>query len=603
LNNAADAAAYSQAVATARTYNTASLLNRAIIAHYVTIAGVQAQIAYVSSGHNYFNLAANQFRMMDMGPPYPITSGATFADPTTNTSVPACGQRTNEVRDASYEMWHAALAWMARGSAPDEVNGYCQGGVCSSYRNWIAQSLGQLEVQAGKEVRDVHEAIHDLAYVERDTYTELYDAVDNGQFGTDVANAAKLNSGLAVNGIKESTGELHASTGSVPGEWGSLYKASFHRAVADAIMGTRHEKVLELPDTPIENYPPLARQFKAQTDAAFAAYPGQPFRVTFDPGDTSADYAYQNDYDQLMIERPQVTDKMPVNTAANTDMVLPYLRYSFGRVQYGRVTTKYFDACAQAWRVIVSNPPTDKDRIVPDTVLPGVTYQALPFGVDVRSYNGVGVHTDYESDYLDGVHWPLTGGGCHGTHEHYGWSPVDTAHQLDDDLLPMEMLGFVLPDGDMNEDGAHGAWGQPVLPMVLSRQLNPAQDPWNLRFRFQFDRNYNGTQLDMQKPVDIMPSFSTGIAYYHRRQHQGEPPNMLNPFWRATLVPAEIDERQVGGSSKYDPTQASQNGTSRMDSVINNELNGYQDATQARIAYQALRDQIDGMRRVPRKEP
>src|SRR5262245_26837870 len=39
LNNAADAAAYSAAVETARTFNSAALLNRAIIAHYVTIAG------------------------------------------------------------------------------------------------------------------------------------------------------------------------------------------------------------------------------------------------------------------------------------------------------------------------------------------------------------------------------------------------------------------------------------------------------------------------------------------------------------------------------------------------------------------------------------
>lgn len=603
LNNAADAAAYSQAVATARTFNTASLLNRAIIAHYVTISGVQAQIAYVSSGHNYFNLAANQFRMMDMGPPYPITSGATFIDPTTNTSQPACGQRTTEVRDASYEMWHAALAWMARGSAPDEVNGNCQAGNCTMYRDWISQSLGQLELEAGREVRDVHAAIHDLSYVERDTYTELYDEISQGQFGTQVGNAAGIGSNLVVHGKQDASGELHAATASVPGEWGSLYKSSFHRAVADAIMGTRHEKVLELPDTlPMENLPPLARQFKAQTDAAFAAYPGQPFRVTFDPGDTSSDFAFQNDYDKLMIERPRVTDPMSVNAASSTDMVLPYLHYAFGRVQYGRVTTKYLDACAGAWRTIVSNPPTDKDRIVPDSVLPGVTYQALPFGVDVRSFQGEGVHTDYESDYGDGAHWELFGGGCHGAHQHYGWSDVNAAHQLNEDLLPMEMLGFVLPDPDMSEDGAHGVWGQPVLPMVLSRQLNPARDPWNLKFKFHFERGAGGTRFDMQRPVDEMPSFSTGIAYYHRRDHQGEPANMLNPYWRATLVPTEIDERRVAGS-RYDPTQASQTGNSRVDQIINNELTGYQDGPQARTAYQALRNQVDGMRKVPQREP
>jgi hypothetical protein len=50
-----------------------------------------------------------------------------------------------------------------------------------------------------------------------------------------------------------------------------------------------------------------------------------------------------------------------------------------------------------------------------------------------------------------------------------------------------------------------------------------------------------------------MPKLSAvanGIAYYHRRTAIGEPPNMLNPFWRATLVPGEVDSHGVGGGDR-----------------------------------------------------
>src|SRR5688572_2122260 len=48
LQNVADAAAYSDAVSVARTFNSFALLNRAQIAHMVAIAGVQSAISYTS---------------------------------------------------------------------------------------------------------------------------------------------------------------------------------------------------------------------------------------------------------------------------------------------------------------------------------------------------------------------------------------------------------------------------------------------------------------------------------------------------------------------------------------------------------------------------
>jgi len=40
---------------------------------------------------------------------------------------------------------------------------------------------------------------------------------------------------------------------------------------------------------------------------------------------------------------------------------------------------------------------------------------------------------------------------------------------------------------------------------------------------------------------------SAGIAYYHRKGHWKEPPNLLNPYWRATIVPLTVDAQGRGG--------------------------------------------------------
>jgi hypothetical protein len=94
---------------------------------------------------------------------------------------------------------------------------------------------------------------------------------------------------------------------------------------------------------------------------------------------------------------------------------------------------------------------------------------------------------------------------------------------------------------------------QPKNYAVLQRdyRMRPA-DPWNLFFRFRFSSASAGTSFDnrglqLSDGTDISRAvaLSTGIAYYHRVGEPGrwrEPPNFLNPFWRATLVGADVDQ-------------------------------------------------------------
>ncbi|MBJ6760130.1 pilus assembly protein [Myxococcaceae bacterium JPH2] len=109
--------------------------------------------------------------------------------------------------------------------------------------------------------------------------------------------------------------------------------------------------------------------------------------------------------------------------------------------------------------------------------------------------------------------------------------------------------------------GGGNQYGQPKLYSILfrdyasdSRRKHP--DPWNLYFRFHFTEQ-SDTEFDNASPLGrIQPTgreevprnqvaLAAGIAYYHRPRPASagggwrEPPNFLNPFWRATLVSAE----------------------------------------------------------------
>ncbi|NVJ02343.1 pilus assembly protein [Myxococcus sp. AM009] len=111
---------------------------------------------------------------------------------------------------------------------------------------------------------------------------------------------------------------------------------------------------------------------------------------------------------------------------------------------------------------------------------------------------------------------------------------------------------------DELQAGASNHYGQPKLYSLLYRDYaSPARrarpDPWNLFFRFRFAGTE--TEFDNSSPLGrVRPTgredvhrnqvaLSAGQVYYHRPAGQGggwrEPPNFLNPFWRATLVSAE----------------------------------------------------------------
>ncbi len=127
----------------------------------------------------------------------------------------------------------------------------------------------------------------------------------------------------------------------------------------------------------------------------------------------------------------------------------------------------------------------------------------------------------------------------------------DVYHTMGD-CAPLCPSVWVRTIGFQPSNSEADAWGQPKTIVALQRDLTMKRFPWELHFKFPFSatgpasewdgrgrelhtRVGNGLNISRQGAV------ATGITYYHRRDHWEEFPNLLNPFWRATLAPIDVD--------------------------------------------------------------
>jgi len=102
---------------------------------------------------------------------------------------------------------------------------------------------------------------------------------------------------------------------------------------------------------------------------------------------------------------------------------------------------------------------------------------------------------------------------------------------------------------DGQQGGAGDQWRQPVNMIRLTRNYGARnkRDPWEFKFQVPISNTGAGQQVDLKSPtMDDQTAIATAITYYHRNMQAAdksweEPPNFFNPYWRATLVPADID--------------------------------------------------------------
>ncbi|MBX7100064.1 MAG: hypothetical protein K1X89_20285 [Myxococcaceae bacterium] len=576
-NAVADAAAYSEAVATARTFNAAALTNRAITGNYVAMAGLQAQMSYSASVHAYFNLASYLVRMLDVAAPPGGT--VTFVQSLApQETLPSWGTDTNRLRAASYTLWHLALSFYNPApGAPnpgDEVHIDCSPGAaeCTGSYTWQPFSSILLERAAADQVKDLHRAILELARAQKATYRELDARLRAAEFERHLSTQVGLSAPRGAAAGDASRAELDKATAA--GVTGHL--ASFQRTFGEVVLGSRPPEPLMLPAQTAADREPLAPLAARLERLANAALAPNGIRVTFTEGDNSADFSQTGEMVDVS-EEPYL----------KANRVSPGLEWMFGRYQRGQVVV--VDTVTNRQLRTSAAPVYDPVKRI---------YFKTPesMAIAIRSDKSNGEHRDYNMGYGDGMHWgdSTTGFGCHGQHAHYNATTPDLIHGLDDEVLPAELLDFVLPS--FAHDGAGGVWGQPKLSVLTHRALPAGRPrlPWEARVTERFSAG-SGQTLELRKDGEGS-AIASALAYYHRRDHLGEPPNLFNPYWRATLVPMEVDERddqvdRSNAAARPRPLSGVQ--------LMRDVLPAGDDRAAAEYLYRKLAPNVPGMRPAP----
>jgi hypothetical protein len=165
----------------------------------------------------------------------------------------------------------------------------------------------------------------------------------------------------------------------------------------------------------------------------------------------------------------------------------------------------------------------------------------------------------YSTSYLNSndVHfysWQDRTGGTQTYNEPQGWHSFPNMNCPPYNIPPCGMWPGFMDLNPANLDPQtkfRDLYGQPKVTAVVQRDYTvrgARADPWNLLYTMnvrrsdqeEFDNNgmwTAGHQVDISRQTAI----ASGLAYYHRQGHWREPPNLYNPYWRATLVSSAID--------------------------------------------------------------
>ena len=468
LQTAADAAAYSSAVQNARGFNNIAILNRLQVSLWVAQAADESLMSWSSYARASINAAMNL--LLDAR-----TAGANYDAP--RPARPCLGMR----RDAS-----EAIKML------------------NTVRTSMASQWVNLDVQAGREAKDIQSAISGLRAETRSLSTKdcfgprdgvcsvLFDERDTQQVAKRVVQDGNLD-GVVVHtgGRSSSMREVDCSTASIfvggvrPG---LCNDSDWSTNMLQAAMGSRGNSFV----TARGVVPPRVAQALA---SVAAAYPEFSFS---NPTPTGAGYwSSSGTYDH----------------AASPAGV-----YAYGD-DHGTINlaTSATGAC------------------------PGFGGFTSPIVSWVKS-----------TDLIDGADQHVWGPAYRGIGQADTTDPTQV-HTMGDctPLCPsvwVRAVGFKPANGDPVD-----AYGQPKVTVLLERDTSVLSRPWELNFRMRFAATGPMQRFDNRghelhgafAGLDIRKqyAYATGITYYHRKSHWEETPNLLNPFWRATLVASDVDRQ------------------------------------------------------------
>lgn len=557
-----DTIAYSNAVAAARAYNTISLLNRTAIAHWVSLMAVQANVAWSSLHKSWFESLAAGLDSID--PP-----GA---------PAPGCAtQRQLELRHAKHSLMHAALStYNAPGAyAADDVDlgRDHPAGPCSLMNersaNWRGRNFGDEDRNVALESRRIYEAINDLTDIQHDVYRQLEQRVKTPQIASSLVRLSRGDNTLGpyrvLDGAPASDGpawdNVSHAIGRGPADDDRVRKTSL-QPLAHAALGSRPSGFLVGgADESPANSNRLTNRAK----------PPWTLSIT---DDIAADLNNHFGAGRFRFE----VEHFAVRTylGENADDRFPGLarvhagrKLGFGNVagnSWARIRIEYRGPCGtlhQRWVWAVA-----------DMMLNRVGTSAHEFGY-VTASRDVGLPSAYDNGHVRPLITEGTHGGApydlHGGHRHWGELNAGN-HYLpgsNDESIWPRGFGFVFPQGPAQE-ARFPLYGQPRMPVLLARSYRPgdvAPDPWNLTVGLRFSSSGGGATFDMTagRLSPDQAAMSTAILYYHRRRPPSagagdgdrvgrnttppsangwlESPNLLNPYWHATLVRSDLGDR------------------------------------------------------------
>lgn len=447
LQNAADAAAYSEAVVTARAFNAVSLMNRTQISHMVALAAVQSLISWAGYSKATMEGAKDAITQMELACPGPDTAAALAA--------------------INAEQARLSAGW----EALDNAAGLQQLGlqsIAGSYRDWAVQvydgwSRTVIEGRAGR--RSLAQQIVDEARQGspwRNNPREMF-ADKTVMSGASYPSMVEINN--AVAGV-QGDHAVHITMGS-----------RLHPFVSYRAMGTDALNAM------------LARLIGAQGFAANATNNGSGYYAS-----------------EAWATNPIHSMKQRVGGT-----------WGWGD-DHGAVTvTRSLTCPGQTLTLAISAWLYGSDR---------------PNRADMHDWS---------------PRWDTDGEPAPDRHTYGGCNPC-----------PGMFPGHL----DYNENAVADVaniFGQPKNVVVVQRDLSVRDafpDPWQLSFTYQFRPSQAPTPFDLKKAAvpsaqRMQAAVATGLVYYHRGggdqtfswEHWKEPPNFYNPFWRATLIGTDVDER------------------------------------------------------------
>ncbi|MBK7861649.1 MAG: hypothetical protein IPJ65_24145 [Archangiaceae bacterium] len=479
LNDLADAAAYSSAVANARAFNDIAIINRLQVSYWVSMAANESLISWTSYARGLWNAS---IRNLD-GIEGKISS--TWLPPT------ACGKVRADAHTAAQRLRASFVTAMAGWEGADIAAGIETKDIQSVIATLRAETRGD-----PTDNQLFPDGMKNRLFDERKTQSlakrivmesGLTDVTVVPPLGGPTGGAAGVSSrevgdyGLGLYTDCESS-QTGLCNGATPGSWSE--------AVVEAAMGTRGN-----PFTLVRGVrPPIVDAAWAQAatnlpwDSNLAFGDGTPlgsayWSTTASGGaDASPVFAWADD-------RGSLTTTMRSNT--------------------GGCATPHSTAAGAHVKTTDEIDTSDQHDWFPDDV-----------GMD---HDQIGIPEKYH-----------TVGDC---------TP----------LCPSVWVRQVHfhPARGKPED----AYGQPKSVVMLVRDTALAgttRQPWKLDFRFFFSGagsrfDNRGQQLHTASlggalPIAHQGAVATAMTYYHRKDTWREYPNLLNPFWRATLVAADIDE-------------------------------------------------------------